>query len=156
MANLNRPRALRELRDGRDRRVWFAARCGATFPWLPPVLRAFRAREPDVEVQIETVADDAPIPVLLADLVDVALVTKPDVQMDRASLTRLFEDEMVAVVPGGHPWASRAHVTARDFDGTDLVIEMVAGGQGLAVLSDWVASPYTASHGLARSAWGRS
>ncbi|MFI5764972.1 LysR substrate-binding domain-containing protein [Streptomyces sp. NPDC051563] len=109
-----------------------------------------------IEVRIETVADDAPIPALLADLVDVALVTKPDVQMDRVSLTRLFEDEMVAVVPAGHPWASRAHVTARDFDGTDLVIEMVAGGKGLAVLSDWAASPCAASHGLARSAWGRS
>ncbi|MFF1413092.1 LysR family transcriptional regulator [Streptomyces sp. NPDC058289] len=178
-------RDLRELRDGRDRRVRFAAQCSTTFPWLPPVLRAFRAREPDIEVRIETVADDAPIPALLADLVDVALVTKPDLQMDRVSLTRLFEDEMVAVVPAGHPWASRTHVTARDFDGkdlvlydfydqkripsmplpipagarparittmpvvTDLVIEMVAGGQGLTVLPNWVASPYAASHDLA-------
>ncbi|MFJ8210904.1 LysR family transcriptional regulator [Streptomyces sp. NPDC096033] len=178
-------RDLREIREGRDRRVRFTAQCSTTFPWLPPVLRAFRAREPGIDVRIATVADDAPIPALLADQVDVALVTKPDVQMDRVTLTRLFDDEMVAVVPAGHPWASRAHLTARDFDGadlvlydfydqkripsiplpipvgarpgrittmpvvTDLVVEMVAGGQGVSVLPNWVAAPYTASHGLA-------
>ncbi|MCJ1676782.1 LysR family transcriptional regulator [Streptomyces sp. APSN-46.1] len=178
-------RDLRELRDGRDRRVRFTAQCSTTFQWLPPVLRAFREREPDAEVRIETVADDEPIPALLADLVDVALVTKPDAQMDRVELTPLFEDEMVAVVPAGHPWAARKHVTAADFNGvdlvlydvydqnripsiplpippqarparittmplvTDLVIEMAAGGQGIAVLPNWVAAPYTASHGVA-------
>ncbi|MCF3181554.1 LysR family transcriptional regulator [Streptomyces polychromogenes] len=178
-------RDLREIREGRDRRVRFTAQCSTTFPWLPPVLRAFRAREPGIDVRIATVADDAPIPALLADQVDVALVTKPDVQMDRVTLTRLFEDEMVAVVPAGHPWSSRAHLTARDFDGadlvlydfydqkripsiplpipvgarpgrittmpvvTDLVVEMVAGGQGVSVLPNWVAAPYTSSHGLA-------
>ncbi|MGI5359634.1 LysR family transcriptional regulator [Streptomyces sp. CA-252508] len=178
-------RDLRELRDGRDRRVRFAAQCSTTFPWLPPVLRAFREREPDIDVRIETVPDDAPVPALLADLVDVALVTKPDLQMDRVSLTELFEDEMVAVVPAGHLWARRAHLTARDFDGadlvlydfydqkripsmplpipagarparittmpvvTDLVVEMVAGGQGVTVLPNWVAAPYTTSHDLA-------
>ncbi|MET9881897.1 LysR family transcriptional regulator [Streptomyces sp. NPDC006430] len=178
-------RELHDMRDGRDRRVRFAAQCSTTFPWLPPVLRAFRARHPEAEVRIETVADDAPITALLADLVDVALVTKPDLQMDRVDLIQLFEDEMVAVVPAAHPWASRRHVTAADFTGvdlvlydvydqnripsnplpipaqarparittmplvTDLVIEMAAGGQGIAVLPNWVAAPYAASHGLA-------
>ncbi|MFF5704019.1 LysR family transcriptional regulator [Streptomyces sp. NPDC012794] len=178
-------RDLRDIRDGRERRVRFAAQCSTTFPWLPPVLRAFREREPDIEVRIGTVPDDAPIPALLEDEIDVALITKPDARMDRVTLTRLFEDEMVAVVPDGHPWAGLPHLTARDFDGadlvlydvydqrrmpaeplpipagaqpgrvttmpvvTDLVVEMVAGGQGAAVLPNWVAAPYASSHGLA-------
>ncbi|WP_424857942.1 LysR family transcriptional regulator [Streptomyces sp. SAI-170] len=178
-------RDLREMRVGRDRRIRFTAQCSTTLQWLPPVLRAFRERVPDADVRIETVADDAPIPALLADRVDVALVTKPDRQMDRVELTRLFDDEMVAVVPADHSWATRPHLTARDFDGadlvlydvydqsripsvplplppqarparittmpvvTDLVIEMVAGGQGVTVLPNWVAAPYVSSHGLA-------
>ncbi|MBC2901596.1 LysR substrate-binding domain-containing protein [Streptomyces cupreus] len=32
---------------------------------------------------------------------------------------------------------------------TDLVIEMVAGGQGATILPNWVAAPYTNSHDLA-------
>jgi LysR family transcriptional regulator for metE and metH len=178
-------RDLRDMRDGHDRRVRFTAQCSTTFQWLPPVIRAFRERQPEAEVRIESVPDDAPIPALLTDRVDVALVTKPDREMDRVSLTRLFEDEMVAVVPARHSWASRGHLTAKDFTGahlvlydvydqnripsiplpiprqarparittmpvvTDLVIEMVAGGQGVTVLPNWVAAPYVSSHDLA-------
>ncbi|MEU5399040.1 LysR family transcriptional regulator [Streptomyces sp. NPDC005963] len=178
-------RDLADMRDGRDRRVRFTAQCSTTFQWLPPVMRAFRERMPEAEVRIETVPDDAPVPALLADRVDVALVTKPDREMDRVALTRLFEDEMVAVVPARHPWATRSHLTAKDFTDaqlilydvydqnripsiplplpprarpariitmpviTDLVVEMVAGGQGVTVLPNWVAAPYVNSHDLA-------
>ncbi|MGG8407705.1 LysR family transcriptional regulator [Streptomyces sp. 12297] len=177
-------RDLREMRDGHPLRVRFTAQCSTTFPWLPPVIRAFRTQHPEAEVRLESVPDDAPVPALLADRVDVALVTKPDLEMDRVSMTRLFDDEMVAVVPSGHPWAARPHVEAEDFAGThlmvydvydpnripsvplplphgarparittmpvitDLLIEMVAGGQGIAVLPNWVAAPYVSSHGV--------
>ncbi len=177
-------RDLREMRDGHARHVRFTAQCSTTFQWLPPVVRAFRERHPEAEIRIAAVPDDAPVPALLAGLVDVALVTKPDREMDRVSLTRAFEDEMVAVVPAGHPWSGRAHVTAEDFAGThlvlydgydqnripstplpiphgarpgritvmpvitDLLIEMVAAGQGITVLPNWVAAPYLVSHGL--------
>ncbi|WP_238016985.1 LysR family transcriptional regulator [Dactylosporangium sp. AC04546] len=178
-------RDLQELRDGHDRRVRFAAQCSTTFQWLPPVIRAFRERHPQAEVRIESVPDDAPVPALLADRIDVALVTKPDREMDRVHLTRAFDDEMVAVVPADHPWAARPHLTAPDFADahlilyeaydqtripstplplppqahparittmpviTDLVIEMVAGGQGVTILPNWVAAPYADSHRLA-------
>ncbi len=149
------------------------------------MIRAFRERHPDAEVRIEPVPDDAPVPALLADRVDVALVTKPDREMDRVSLTRLFDDEMVAVVPAGHRWAAQPHVTAADFGDahlllydvydqnripstplplphgarparistvpvmTDLLVELVAGGQGVTVLPNWVATPHAPSRGLA-------
>jgi len=178
-------RDLREMRDGRDRRVRLAVQCSTTFQWLPPVIHGFRERHPGAEVRIESLPGDGLITALLEDRLDVALITKPDPQMDRIDLVRLFEDEMVAVVPAGHPWTALPHLTARDFDDsqlvmydlydqsrtpatplpiphgarpgrittmpviTDLVIEMVASGQGATVLPGWVAAPYVASHGLA-------
>ncbi|GAA1183613.1 LysR family transcriptional regulator for metE and metH [Kitasatospora gansuensis] len=178
-------RDLREMRDGRDRRVRLAVQCSTTFQWLPPVIQGFRARCPGAEVRIESLPADTLITALLEDRLDVALITKPDPQMDRLQLTALFDDEMVAVVPADHPWAALPHLTARDFDDahlvlydlydpnrvpstplpiphgarparittmpviTDLLIEMVAGGQGATVLPRWVASPYVGSHGLA-------
>jgi LysR family transcriptional regulator for metE and metH len=175
-------RAVREIRDGRDRQVRFAAQCSTTFHWLPPIVRAFRAQQPGADVRIEMVSDDEPIPALLDDLVDVALVIKPDRRMDQVELTPLFADEMVAVVAASHPWAQRHHVTARDFDDvhmilydaydqtriparllpiphgarpgrittmpviTELLIEMVAGGEGVGILPSWIAAPYVEGH----------
>ncbi|KQV09921.1 MULTISPECIES: LysR family transcriptional regulator [unclassified Kitasatospora] len=178
-------RDVREMRDGRDRRVRLAVQCSTTFQWLPPVIQGFRARCPGAEVRIESLPADTLITALLEDRLDIALITKPDPQMDRLRLTALFDDEMVAVVPADHPWAGLPHLTARDFDDahlvlydlydpsrvpstplpvphgarparittmpviTDLLIEMVASGQGVTVLPQWVASPYVGSHGLA-------
>lgn len=175
-------RDVREIRDGANGRVRFTSQCSTTFQWLPPVLKRFREQQPNIEIRIETVPGDDPIGALVDDRVDVALVTKLDRQMDRVLLTPLFDDEMVAVVAGPHPWAARRYVTARDFDDahlilydvydqtripstplpvphgarparittmpviTDLLIEMVAGGEGVTVLPNWVAAPYTTSH----------
>lgn len=175
-------RDVRDIRDGANRRVRFTSQCSTTFQWLPPVLKRFREQQPNIEIRIETVPGDDPIGALVDDRVDVALVTKLDRQMDRVLLTPLFDDEMVAVVAGPHPWAARRYVTARDFDDahlilydvydqtripstplpvphgarparittmpviTDLLIEMVAGGEGVTVLPNWVAAPYTTSH----------
>ena len=177
-------RDVHEIRDGRDRRVRFTAQCSTALQWLPPLIRQFRQSHPGVEVRIEAVPGDEPIPALLADRIDVALVTKPDRRMDSVELALAFDDEMVAVVSVAHPWARRHHVTAGDFADahlilydiydqtrmpatalpiphgarpgrittvpviTDLVIEMVAGGEGISVLPGWVAQPYRATHGI--------
>jgi LysR family transcriptional regulator, regulator for metE and metH len=176
-------RDVRELGDA-NRRIKFTSQCTTTFQWLPPIIRDLRAELPDVEIRFEAAPGDQPIPALLDGTIDVALVTKPDKHMDRVQLSRLFDDEMVAVVASSHPWADRKHVTARDFDDvhlvlcdaydqtripaaalpiphgshpgrittmpmiTDLLIEMVASGQGISVLPNWVVQPYLASHDI--------
>ena len=115
-------RDVRDIRDGANGRVRFTSQCSTTFQWLPPVLKRFREQQPNIEIRIETVPGDDPIGALVDDRVDVALVTKLDRQMDRVLLTPLFDDEMVAVVAGPHPWAARRYVTARDFDDAHLIL----------------------------------
>jgi len=115
-------RDVQEIRDGHARRVRLTTQCSTTFQWLPPVLSAFRERQPSADLQIIATAGDEPIPALLEDRVDVALVTKFDQRMDQVELTPLFEDEMVAVVAAGHPWVGRPHLTAEDFDGAHLIL----------------------------------
>jgi LysR family transcriptional regulator, regulator for metE and metH len=177
-------RDVHEIRAGRDRVLRFAAQCTTALQWLPDVLHDFRQRQPGAEVRITSVADDDPIGALLDDLIDVALVTKPDRRMAQVELVSLFDDEMMAIVGPRHPWAGRSHVLPRDFDDahlilydvydqsripapplpvphgarparvtfmpvvTELVVEMVAGSDSVAILPGWVAAPYTRSHGL--------
>lgn len=171
-------RDIGDIRAGRDQRVRFTAQCSTTYQWLPPVIAEFRERHPGVEVRIEQVPGDEPVPALLDNRVDVALVAKPDRLLERVSATPVFRDQMVAVVAPDHPWTRRTHVTGRDFTDahlvlydiydqsrtptpalplpananpgristvplvTDLVIEMVASGEGISVLPHWVAAPY--------------
>lgn len=184
-------RDIREIRDGKDRRVRFAAQCNTTLQWLPPIIRRLRELFPGTEVRIETVPNDEPIAALLDDRIDVGLVTKSDTRMDSVAMTPLFSDELVAVVPATHPFAGRSYLTAADFNGvdlilydsydqsrvpvpalpiphgsrprrvstvpliTDLLLEMVAGGEGITVLPNWVAAPHAESRALALVRIGR-
>ena len=88
--------------------VRFTAQCSTTFQWLSPVLRAFREQHPEAEVRIQSVPRDEPIPALLDNIIDVALITKPDRQMDRVALTPVFADDTsAAFATAGRTGAAR-------------------------------------------------
>lgn len=125
--------ALAELRDavrdvsaaapGADRttvRLW--TQCSTNYQWLPPVVHAFREAHPGTEVAVVNVDDRGYVAALESGELDVALVSKLDRQLDRVRLHELFDDELVAVVATGHPWAARRRVDAAAFATVDLVL----------------------------------
>ncbi|GAB3843101.1 LysR family transcriptional regulator [Dactylosporangium cerinum] len=79
---------------------------------LPPVVRAFRERFPDVELT----TDDVSISELVAGLRDGrydAAFTRPPLVDDLATKT-LVTEPVCAVLPEGHPLATRAELRLRD------------------------------------------
>jgi LysR family transcriptional regulator, regulator for metE and metH len=115
-------RDLDDLRTGRASAVRFSSECTTNYQWFAPVLHEFRDRCPGVAVRIESVPGGDQVGAVLADRLDVALVCKPDRRLEALEVRPIFEDELVAVVAGDHPWVGRAHVEAADFDGAELVL----------------------------------
>ena len=109
------------LAAGRSGTLRVTAECYTTYHWLPPVLSAFRAGWPLVDVEIAAGAAERPGAALRERAVDVALLTTND-SLDALRLVELFEDEVVAVVAEGHPWAAQPWVEAADFDGAHLFV----------------------------------
>src|SRR3569833_1101898 len=97
---------------------------------LPEVLSRFRERLPDVEVAL---TEDRP-PELLRQLagghIDVALLySRPD---DDARATHVgATEDLVVVVPAGHPFARRKRVPIRALAGQPLILPTRHGGEGL-------------------------
>jgi LysR family transcriptional regulator for metE and metH len=113
---------VRRLRTGERRPVRITSQCSTNYQWLPELLRAFEERRHGAGVHVDNAAGDAPIAALLADRVDVAIVTKLDAALERLELVPLFDDELVAVFAAAHRFAAREHLTARDFDDTHVVL----------------------------------
>lgn len=118
---------LEALASGRAGVVRLAVECYTAYHWLPPVLTPFRERRPDVEVRVVAEATEEPLPWILDGRLEIAIVTKVsgyarEVDAGALRLTPLFEDEMVAVVPKGHPWAARASIAADDIAAEHLVL----------------------------------
>jgi LysR family transcriptional regulator for metE and metH len=95
--------------------------CNTGYHWLPPLLQAFHRKYPGVDVQIMVNATDHPIEALLDGHIDLAVVTS-EVDDKRLQSSRLFDDELVAVVAPTHPFAKRASIEPIDFAEEHLII----------------------------------
>jgi LysR family transcriptional regulator for metE and metH len=95
--------------------------CYTCYHWLPGVLRRYRERFPRVEPRVLAALTRSPIPALLKGQLDLAIVS--DAVRDRRIRTRpLFQDELMAVIPPGHPWEGRSHVDAADLAAEHLFL----------------------------------
>jgi LysR family transcriptional regulator, regulator for metE and metH len=94
--------------------------CYTCYHWLPPVLKKFHVKFPEVEVDIALEATARPIPALLEGKLDVAVISCP-VRNKSLRLTPTCEDEMVIVVSPKHRLASSTHVQPRDLVGETIL-----------------------------------
>jgi LysR family transcriptional regulator, regulator for metE and metH len=101
-------------------RIW--TQCSTNYQWLPPVLRAFRRKHPSTGIELAAVPDGAHIDALVDGEIDLAIVSKLDRAMDRVRLHELFDDELLAIVAGDHPWARKPYLSAEDFGAAHLVM----------------------------------
>lgn len=87
--------------------------------WLPGCIDHFALQFPHVELEVSSPTNLDIIQALKLGDVDVAITTKPmpSNRLDEQlfSSTRLFRDEMLALVPTGHPFTNREFLTAADF-----------------------------------------
>lgn len=115
---------LKGLRGGR-------LRLGSSFPVgvyiLPRVLARFRKQHPAVEVTLEIMVSDAVGPKLLANEIDLGLVSA-EPRDSRLTAQPFFNDEMVAIVPREHPWAKTARVQAPDLAQETLIVAARGAG----------------------------
>jgi len=89
---------------------------------LPPVLAAFRARHPGVELRL----DNRPSPVVAARVaernLDVGVVALPLPAPERVQVMAIAPLRDVAIVPPGHPLARRRRVDLADLAAHPLVL----------------------------------
>jgi DNA-binding transcriptional LysR family regulator len=94
---------------------------------LPPLLDKFRRRYPGVEVHVTERADAEIEQDLIGRRVDIGLVRLPQPTFDTQALA---SDELVAVLPEGHPLAREKAVAVKDLARYPLVLTQ-AGSQDM-------------------------
>lgn len=95
--------------------------CYTCYHWLPGLLKEYRLRHPNVEVQVDADATPRPIKSLLEGRIDLAIVS--DRVRDRRLVERpLFEDELLVIMSPTHRLAGRASIEPEDFADETLII----------------------------------
>jgi LysR family transcriptional regulator, regulator for metE and metH len=98
-----------------------AVECHTCFDWLMPSMDAFRARWPEVELDIVSGFHADPVGLLHQDRAEVAIVS--EVAEDEAGIAflPLFSFEIVALLPRGHALLDKPWLAATDFADQTLI-----------------------------------
>lgn len=99
----------------------FTTGCYTCYHWLSPVLRAFKTKYPNVDLEIVPEATYNSFEYLLDGRVDLVF-TSDKLDNPHIYFHPLFEDEMVAVVAPNHPWANRKRIFPRDFKQEPIIM----------------------------------
>lgn len=94
--------------------------CYTCYTWLPAILKDFRRRYPEVEVNVVVEATHNPISILLEGKLDIA-ITNVYEEDKRLCYEQIFEDEILVVMSPKNPLAKRAYIRPEDFNGQDFL-----------------------------------
>ncbi len=113
--------SLRLLARGGEAVMRLATECYTCYHWLPRVMPPLLRQFPALDLQVVPEATRRPTAALLDGAIDVAIVHTVE-DDPRLRYQRLFEDELVSLVPPGHPLAARKYLEAADLQGEHLLV----------------------------------
>jgi LysR family transcriptional regulator for metE and metH len=112
---------IKQLIFGEAGEIRISTECYSSYHWLPSVLKQFQFLYPKVDLKIVMEATHYPLQKLLANVLDIAIISDP-VKDENITYLELFQDEMVMVVSENHAWAHKKYVVAEDFVDQHLLI----------------------------------
>lgn len=93
---------------------------------LPVILQEYRQRYPGIEIHVHEGPDWQVVQWIMDRRVDVGFVTLPEEQFDTYPL---IEDQMVALLPKGHPLALKSEVLLKDLCHDPFVLTEAGSGE---------------------------
>jgi DNA-binding transcriptional LysR family regulator len=143
---------------------------GGVYPTGPydlfAMLADFRAAHPGVAIHMVEDTQDDVLAALRADELDCAFsALDPDALGDEFAATLLWEDEIVAALPAGHPLCERARVSFEELAAEDLIayrensalrrrLERAMAARGLEPRNAFICTEMAAVRGLASRGLG--
>jgi len=113
-------RDLARMTQGGRGTLRIALECHTCFEWLMPAVDAFRARWPEVDVDLVAGYQSDPVALLHEGRADIALVNSLEPQT-ATEFYHLFRYRLVAILANDHPLAQKDVLQAEDFRDATLV-----------------------------------
>lgn len=96
---------------------------------LPRILGEFQKNYPDIRILVDEADDDDVVDWILERRVDIGFVVLPEERLDAVPLV---EDQLVALIPAGHPLARKKTVGLSELCESPFIMKIVEGGASAA------------------------
>ena len=113
-------REIGKLADGQAGRLHMAIECHSCFQWLMPSIDRFRNHWPEVELDLSSGFNFAPLPALMRGELDLVITSDP-VDLKGLSYVALFGYETLLAVGKDHRLAEKKHIDPDDLNNETLI-----------------------------------
>ncbi len=110
-------------KSGKTSKLSISMQCYTAYHWLPAVIKQYKQRWPDINIQILSDATRRPLEYLINGDLDVGIVRTQMVN-NKIKYEPIFEDNLVAIISKEHPLAQKDVVEILDFQGQDLILPL--------------------------------
>lgn len=108
---------------GRTGKLSISMQCYTAYHWLPEIIKYYKKRWPDINIQILSEATRRPLEYLMNGDLDIGIVRTQMVNT-RIRYEPIFEDRLMAVISKDHPLAKKDIVEIGDFQGEELILPL--------------------------------
>jgi len=109
------------FKNGQAGKLNISMQSYTSYHWLPAVIKDFRTRWPDVNVQIVADATQRPLEYLLRGDIDLGIVRTQMVNT-LIQYEKVFEDRLVVIMSPDHPLAAKEVIEFADFQDEELIM----------------------------------
>ena len=114
-------KTIREISDGDRGTLRIMIECFTAYHWLPRLMQDFSRDFPKVEISISYECNRCPTDHLISGELDIAIICEEE-ESPLIRVEKIFDDEIVAVLPEDHPLAEKPYLQAVDFEDQHLLI----------------------------------
>lgn len=114
---------MRNYKNGKTSKLSISMQCYTAYHWLPGIIKYYRTRWPDINIQILSDATSRPLEYLMNGDLDIGIVRTQMVNT-RIKYEPIFEDNLVAIVSKDHPLAKKNIIEIGDFQGQEMILPL--------------------------------
>lgn len=114
---------INNYKNGKTSKLTISMQCYTAYHWLPGIIKYYRRRWPDINIQILSDATRRPLEYLMNGDLDIGIIRTQMVNT-RIKYEPIFEDSLVAVVNKDHKLAGKDIIEISDFQNEELILPL--------------------------------
>jgi LysR family transcriptional regulator for metE and metH len=114
---------INNYKNGKTGKLSISMQCYTAYHWLPGVIKYYKKRWPDINIQILSDATRRPLEYLMNGDLDIGIIRTQMVNT-KIKYEPIFEDSLVAVINKDHPLAKKDIIAITDFHDEELILPL--------------------------------
>jgi LysR family transcriptional regulator for metE and metH len=114
---------INNYKHGKTGKLSISMQCYTAYHWLPGIIKYYKSRWPDINIQILSDATRRPLEYLMNGDLDIGIIRTQMVNT-KIRYEPIFEDRLCAIICKDHPLANKDIIDIADFQDQELILPL--------------------------------